>query len=75
VSEQTPVHVDTARCKSYGICVSILPDTFDLPAGASTAVLLRDQVDAEDVDDLEEAVRACPAQAITRGFLHGPDPA
>jgi ferredoxin len=47
--------------------VSILPDVFDLPPDAKSAVLLRHEVDPDDVEDLEEAVRACPAQAIFQG--------
>ncbi|WP_201010982.1 ferredoxin [Rhodococcus sp. NKCM2511] len=70
MSDQTVVRLDSVRCRSYGICTSILPDVFDLPAGAPAAVLLRHEVDADDVDDLAEAVRACPAQAI----LQGPEP-
>lgn len=67
MSDRTTVEVDQGRCRGYGICVSILPDVFDLPAGARTAVLLRHDVGADDVEDLEESVRACPAQAIIQG--------
>jgi len=67
VSDRTTVELDELRCRGYGICVSILPDVFDLPGGAKTAVLLRHDVDADDVEDLEESVRACPAQAIIQG--------
>ncbi len=67
MSDATTVELDEGRCRGYGICVSILPDVFDLPAGSKTAVLLRDEVDADDVEDLEESVRACPAQAIIQG--------
>jgi ferredoxin len=67
VSDKVTVHLDTTRCKSYGVCVSVLPDVFDTPPGAPTAVLLRENVDADEREDLEEAVRACPAQAISIG--------
>jgi len=66
-SDETVVRLDEARCRSYGICVSILPDVFDLPPDAKSAVLLRHEVDPDDVEDLQEAVRACPAQAIFQG--------
>jgi len=62
------VGLDEVRCRGYGICVSILPDVFDLPSGAKVAVLLKNEVDADDVEDLEEAVRSCPAQAILQGI-------
>ena len=61
------VHLDTALCKSYGVCVGILPDVFDTPSGAPAAVLLRENVDADEREELEEAARACPAQAISIG--------
>ena len=67
MSDRTAVGLDQARCRGYGICTSILPDVFDLPAGAKTAVLLRHDVDADDLEDLDESVRACPAQAIIQG--------
>lgn len=58
------VEVDTARCQAYGICVAIQPDVFDVPAGSAAAILLRDVIDEADREDVEEAVRSCPAQAI-----------
>jgi ferredoxin len=75
VSEQVEVLLDTTRCKSYGICVSILPDVFDTPAGSPTAVLLQRHVEPDDLEELEEAVRACPAQAIAVGSRTPSDPA
>jgi len=67
MSDETVVRLDQHRCRSYGICVSILPDVFDLPPDAKSAVLLRHEVDPDDVEDLQEAVRSCPAQAIFQG--------
>jgi ferredoxin len=67
MSDETVLRLDQHRCRSYGICVSILPDVFDLPPDAKSAVLLRHEVDPDDVEDLEEAVRSCPAQAIFQG--------
>ena len=72
MSERLAVQLDPTRCKSYGICVSVLPDVFDTPAGSAVAVLLRDTVDADERADLEEAVRNCPAQAIS--FVPVPQP-
>ena len=65
MSEAVTVELDQGLCRAYGICLSILPDVFDIPAGSRTAVLQRADVDADDVEDLEEAVRACPARAIS----------
>ncbi|WP_432841941.1 ferredoxin [Dactylosporangium sp. CA-092794] len=59
------VAVDASRCQAYGLCVAVHPDVFDVPAGSPTAVVLRDVVGAGDLDDVEQAVRACPAQALS----------
>ena len=61
------VVLDTSACKLYGICVSLMPDVFDTPLGSSAAVLLRATVEEDELEDLEEAVRGCPAQAISAG--------
>ncbi|MGW1976584.1 ferredoxin [Streptomyces sp. NPDC001889] len=65
MSAQTHVAVDPGRCRAYGLCVTIHPDVFSVPAGSSTVQLLREAVDAPDLEDVEEAARACPARAIT----------
>lgn len=72
MSDSLAVSLDGTRCKSYGICVSVMPDVFDTPPGSPTAVLLRETVDADEREDLEEAARACPAQAIA--LNSGPKP-
>jgi ferredoxin len=59
------VVVDAARCQTYGMCVVANPDVFDVPAGSIVARVLRDVVDGADLDDVREAVAACPAQAIS----------
>jgi ferredoxin len=64
VSEKFQVTVDTARCQAYGVCVATDPDVFDVPPDSTTAVVLREVVDAGELEDVEEAVRGCPAQAI-----------
>ena len=64
MSGKLEVRLDTKLCSSYGVCVTILPDVFDTPPGSPVAVLLRDRVDDSERDDVEEAVRSCPAQAI-----------
>ena len=64
-TEQLRVIVDTARCQAYGLCVAIHPEVFDVPDGATTAHVLRDVIDDDDRRDVEEAIHACPAQAIS----------
>lgn len=64
MSDRITVQLDTSRCMAYGVCVGMLPDVFDIPPGSSIAVLLRESVDDDEREDLEEAVRGCPAQAL-----------
>ena len=59
------VALDTSRCQAYGLCLGIAPDVFDIPAGSAVAVLLRTTGSAEERATLDEAVRSCPAQAIS----------
>ena len=66
---QVEVLLDTNLCNGYGVCVTIMPDVFDTPAGSPVAVLLRDRVEADETDDLDEAIRACPAQALAKRKL------
>jgi ferredoxin len=69
VTGQVEVLLDTKLCSSYGVCVTIMPDVFDTPAGSPVAVLLRDRVEAHERGDLEEAIRNCPSQALARREL------
>jgi ferredoxin len=64
VTNKMQIIVDTRRCQAYGVCVTLHPEVFEVPLGGSSAVVLRDTLDADDLADVEEAVRACPAQAI-----------
>lgn len=57
--------MDPARCTAYGICVGIHPDVFAIPQGSPVAVVIREELEADDIEDVQEAVRSCPAQALT----------
>lgn len=61
------IRVDPRKCMAYGICVSIAPDLFDLPAGAKVVIALKRVAAQEEMDELEEAVRNCPACALSIG--------
>ena len=61
----TTVTVDTNKCRDYGICVAIHPEVFAIPPGSPVAVVLKERLDADDLEDVNEAVRSCPAQALT----------
>lgn len=61
----TRVVLDAGRCRAYGLCVTAHPEIFTLSAGSPVAVLTRDVIGPDDTDDVQEAIRACPAQAIS----------
>ena len=58
------ITIDTGLCRSYGICVGLSPEVFDVPQDSPYAVLLKESVGEDELDDVREAARACPAQAI-----------
>ena len=58
----TKFEVDRGRCTGIGMCESVDPDTFQV-ADDGTLNLLRDEIEDEALAD--EAVRACPAMALS----------
>lgn len=58
------VSVDRTRCVSYAICIGVAPDVFLLD-DADRLELVTDVVTDENGPRLEEAVLACPAQALS----------
>ena len=65
------IHVDPGKCLAYGNCVGLAPDHFDLPPRAKVVVLLKRTIADDEVEDIEEAVRSCPARAIS---IHQAEP-
>jgi ferredoxin len=61
----TTVTVDPTKCVAYGICVAFHPEVFAIPAGGSAVAVIHDEIEPDDLDDVREAVRACPSQALT----------
>ncbi len=59
------VLLNQQRCHGYGLCVTIHPEVFLVPPGSPVAILIRDVVGDDDREDVEEAIRVCPAQAIS----------
>ena len=59
------IHVDPGKCLAYGNCVSIAPDVFDLPSTAKAVILLKREVAASELEEMQEAVRSCPVRALT----------
>jgi ferredoxin len=59
------VVLDGSKCQGYGLCLGIAPDVFDMPDGSPVAVLLRAEVSHGELAAMQEAVRNCPAGAIS----------
>jgi ferredoxin len=59
------VRVDAGKCLAYGTCVGLAPDHFDLPARAKIVVVVKRTVADDEREDVEEAVRNCPARALS----------
>ncbi|WP_226353679.1 ferredoxin [Pseudonocardia sp. ICBG601] len=57
------IELDRVKCNVLGICESVAPDFFEITDDGDVAVL-RDDVPAECVAELEEAVAACPTEAL-----------
>ena len=57
------VRVDLDRCQGYGNCVVTAPDVFDL-SDDGLVVLLEEHPSAERAEDVLNAAKLCPVQAI-----------
>jgi len=55
--------VDFGLCEANGICMGIIPEVFHLDDEDYLHVL-SDQVTRDNEDQIREAVRQCPRQAI-----------
>ena len=58
------VVVDFGLCEANGICMGIIPAVFDLDDDDHLHIL-DDDVTPENEQQIEEAVRQCPRQAIS----------
>lgn len=59
------VSVDSAKCVGAGVCVLTSPRVFDQHEEDGTVRLLTALPDAEDQQDVRDAVLSCPSQAIS----------
>ena len=57
------IEVDFGLCESNGVCMGIIPEVFDLDDEDYLHVL-QDEVTPENEQQVKEAVRQCPRQAI-----------
>ena len=60
----TRIEVDRERCVGSGTCEMLAPDLFEVGHDGIVAVM-RPEPDGADVDAAEDAVRACPTQALS----------
>ncbi|GAA3161221.1 ferredoxin [Rhodococcus erythropolis] len=56
--------VDRGRCTGIGICESVSEDYFEV-ADDGSLILHKELVDDDDKNLVREAVRSCPAKALT----------
>jgi ferredoxin len=57
------IELDRKKCSVLGICESVAPEFFEVTDDGDLAVL-RDDVPDDHVSELEEAVLACPTEAL-----------
>ena len=58
------VEVDFGLCESNGVCMGIIPEVFRLEDD-DTLTVLQEDVTPENEEQVREAVRQCPRQAIS----------
>jgi ferredoxin len=59
------VRVDATNCQGYGSCKENAPELFELDEWGFASVTGDGEVPAGQEGQAQEAVRACPARAIT----------
>ena len=57
------VEVDVAKCTGLGICESLASEFFEVN-DAGDLVLLKEDITAEELQSVEEAVSGCPTEAL-----------
>ncbi|MFD4602974.1 ferredoxin [Streptomyces sp. NPDC058464] len=57
------VHVDRDACQVSGLCTGLAPDVFELDERGDL-VILDETPPPHQHDDVQEAVRSCPLQAL-----------
>jgi ferredoxin len=56
--------VDLTRCQGYGNCVGAAPEVFDLD-DRGLVLLLNENPSEDQAENVRQAERLCPVQAIT----------
>ena len=58
------IEVDWGLCESNGVCMGIIPEVFRLEDD-DTLTVLQEEVTPENEEQVRDAVRQCPRQAIS----------
>jgi ferredoxin len=58
------IEVDFGLCESNGVCMGVMPEVFRLEDD-DTLTVLQDDVTPDNEDQVLEAIRQCPRQAIS----------
>ena len=58
------IEVDWGLCESNGVCMGIIPEVFQLEDD-DTLTVLQEDVTPENEEQVRDAVRQCPRQAIS----------
>jgi ferredoxin len=58
------IEVDWGLCESNGVCMGIIPEVFQL-GDDDMLTVLQDDVTPENEEQVRDAVRQCPRQAIS----------
>lgn len=58
------VSIDKGKCSGYANCVVAAPDVFNVDDVTGKAVVLVENPGPELTDDVEEAARVCPVEAV-----------
>ena len=58
------VHVDTSRCQGHTLCAMIAPEFFELDEVDGHSCPVSETVPSHLEEQVREAVRSCPEQAI-----------
>lgn len=59
------VRVDLDRCQGHTLCAMRAPRSFDLDEVDGHSVVVNEEVPADQEDEVVEAARSCPEQAIS----------
>ena len=58
------IEVDWGLCESNGVCMGVIPEVFCLEDD-DTLTVLQEEVTPENEEQVLDAVRQCPRQAIS----------